>query len=159
MTPLYGRLAQVMGRKGVMILALTFFLSRSFRRDFCCRVILTLTTDGTFLCAIAPTMYFMLFARAVAGAGCGGLLTVTVSLHVISLLSYIEQHLGYHHLRPGFISRQRTVSRRDKPPFWCRFGKRCCTRWLCIRQIWLACRLLGPSTPRYLYFHHGTLET
>ncbi|AAW43996.1 conserved hypothetical protein [Cryptococcus deneoformans JEC21] len=74
MTPLYGRLAQVMGRKGVMILALTFFL------------------NGTFLCAIAPTMYFMLFARAVAGAGCGGLLTVTAII-ISDLVSLADRGL------------------------------------------------------------------
>ncbi|GFZ47341.1 hypothetical protein JCM24511_05084 [Saitozyma sp. JCM 24511] len=61
MTPLYGRLAQVMGRKGAMMLALSFFFT------------------GTLMCAIAPSMNFILVARCIAGAGSGGLLTVTVS--------------------------------------------------------------------------------
>ncbi|WWC63940.1 uncharacterized protein I303_106546 [Kwoniella dejecticola CBS 10117] len=59
MTPLYGRLAQVMGRKGVMLLAVSLYLV------------------GTIMCAVAPSMGFMIAARIVAGAGSGGILTVS----------------------------------------------------------------------------------
>ncbi|WWC73009.1 uncharacterized protein I206_106974 [Kwoniella pini CBS 10737] len=59
MTPLYGRLAQVMGRKGVMLLAVNLYLI------------------GTIMCALAPSMGFMIAARIVAGAGSGGILTVS----------------------------------------------------------------------------------
>ncbi|ODO09551.1 hypothetical protein I350_03154 [Cryptococcus amylolentus CBS 6273] len=65
MTPLYGRLAQVMGRKGCMLLALTFFLSN---------------------------MHFMLFARGVAGAGSGGILTVTAII-ISDLVSLADRGL------------------------------------------------------------------
>ncbi|ODO06051.1 hypothetical protein L198_01280 [Cryptococcus wingfieldii CBS 7118] len=69
MTPLYGRLAQVMGRKGCMLLALTFFLSKSL-----------------------STLVFMLFARGVAGAGSGGILTVTAII-ISDLVSLADRGL------------------------------------------------------------------
>ncbi|KAK8843992.1 hypothetical protein IAR55_006785 [Kwoniella newhampshirensis] len=74
MTPLYGRLAQVMGRKGVMILALTLFLG------------------GTIMCAVAPTMGFMIASRVIAGAGSGGLLTVTAII-ISDLVSLADRGL------------------------------------------------------------------
>ncbi|WRT69156.1 uncharacterized protein IL334_006140 [Kwoniella shivajii] len=74
MTPLYGRLAQVMGRKGVMLLALTLYLS------------------GTIMCAVAPTMYFMIAARVIAGAGSGGMLTVTAII-ISDLVSLADRGL------------------------------------------------------------------
>ncbi|KAL9712790.1 hypothetical protein Ac2012v2_004027 [Leucoagaricus gongylophorus] len=58
-TPLYGRLADILGRKGAMVLALTLFGS------------------GTILCGIAPSMPFLIVARAVAGMGGGGVMTVS----------------------------------------------------------------------------------
>ncbi|KAI4524156.1 MFS general substrate transporter [Schizophyllum commune Loenen D] len=57
-TPLYGRLSDILGRKGAMLLALTLF------------------GVGTACCGIAPSMNTLLAARAVAGMGGGGV-TVT----------------------------------------------------------------------------------
>ncbi|WVW79459.1 hypothetical protein I302_101428 [Kwoniella bestiolae CBS 10118] len=74
MTPLYGRLAQVMGRKGVMLLAVTLYLT------------------GTIMCAIAPTMGFMIAARVVAGAGSGGILTVSAII-ISDLVSLADRGL------------------------------------------------------------------
>ncbi|OCF35647.1 hypothetical protein I316_02702 [Kwoniella heveanensis BCC8398] len=74
MTPLYGRLAQVLGRKGVMLLALAFYLI------------------GTIMCAVAPSMGFMLAARVVAGAGSGGMLTVTAII-ISDLVSLADRGL------------------------------------------------------------------
>ncbi|KAH7879564.1 vacuolar amino acid permease [Lentinula edodes] len=54
-TPLYGRLSDILGRKGAMLLALTLFGS------------------GTISCALAPTMESLIAARAVAGMGGGGI--------------------------------------------------------------------------------------
>ncbi|TEB35507.1 vacuolar amino acid permease [Coprinellus micaceus] len=54
-TPLYGRLADILGRKGAMLLALSLFGS------------------GTILCGAAPSMNALIAARAVAGMGGGGL--------------------------------------------------------------------------------------
>ncbi|KAJ3761646.1 major facilitator superfamily domain-containing protein [Lentinula raphanica] len=54
-TPLYGRLSDILGRKGAMLLALTLFGS------------------GTLCCALAPTMELLIAARAVAGMGGGGI--------------------------------------------------------------------------------------
>ncbi|KAF5369889.1 hypothetical protein D9758_001219 [Tetrapyrgos nigripes] len=56
-TPLYGRLADILGRKGAMLLALSLFGS------------------GTLLCGIAPSMEFLIAARALAGMGGGGIMT------------------------------------------------------------------------------------
>ncbi|KIK65443.1 hypothetical protein GYMLUDRAFT_70555 [Collybiopsis luxurians FD-317 M1] len=53
-TPLYGRLSDILGRKGAMLLALSLFGS------------------GTVFCAFAPTMESLIAARAVAGMGGGG---------------------------------------------------------------------------------------
>ncbi|XP_006460176.1 hypothetical protein AGABI2DRAFT_202979 [Agaricus bisporus var. bisporus H97] len=58
-TPLYGRLADILGRKGAMLLALTLF------------------GTGTMLCGLAPSMSFLIFSRAVAGMGGGGVMTVS----------------------------------------------------------------------------------
>lgn len=54
---IYGRLSDIIGRKGAMLVALTFF------------------TLGTCICATARSMDQLLVARFVAGIGGGGLLT------------------------------------------------------------------------------------
>jgi len=53
-TPLYGRLSDILGRKGAMLLGLSLFGS------------------GTLLCGIAPSMNVLIAARALAGMGGGG---------------------------------------------------------------------------------------
>ncbi|KAJ7068112.1 MFS general substrate transporter [Mycena amicta] len=58
-TPLYGRLADILGRKSAMLLALFFFGS------------------GTILCGLVPSMETLILARAVAGMGGGGVMTVS----------------------------------------------------------------------------------
>ncbi|KAL5508354.1 hypothetical protein ACEPAH_5973 [Sanghuangporus vaninii] len=57
-TPLYGRLADILGRKGAMLLALSLFGS------------------GTIFCGLAPSMEALIAARAVAGMGGGGYVNV-----------------------------------------------------------------------------------
>ncbi|SNX82862.1 related to multidrug resistance protein [Melanopsichium pennsylvanicum] len=56
---IYGRLSDIVGRKGALLIALTFF------------------TTGTCLCAVAKSMDVLLVARFVAGIGGGGLLTTS----------------------------------------------------------------------------------
>lgn len=56
---IYGRLSDIIGRKGALLVALSFF------------------TLGTCLCATAKTMNSLLIARFVAGIGGGGLLTTS----------------------------------------------------------------------------------
>ena len=56
---IYGRLSDIIGRKGALLVALTFF------------------TAGTCLCAVAKSMDALLVARFVAGIGGGGLLTTS----------------------------------------------------------------------------------
>ncbi|KIL00356.1 hypothetical protein PAXRUDRAFT_29848 [Paxillus rubicundulus Ve08.2h10] len=58
-TPLYGRLSDILGRKGAMLLGLTLFGS------------------GTIACGLAPSMEMLILARAVAGMGGGGSITIT----------------------------------------------------------------------------------
>ncbi|KAG1791362.1 vacuolar amino acid permease [Suillus plorans] len=74
-TPLYGRLSDILGRKGAMLLGLTLFGS------------------GTIACAFAPTMEALIVARAVAGMGGGGceIYLVTVSSIAISDLVPLKQ--------------------------------------------------------------------
>lgn len=57
-TPIYGRLADAIGRRNAQITALAFF------------------TVGTSLCAVAPSMYTLIGARCIAGIGGGGLTSV-----------------------------------------------------------------------------------
>lgn len=59
-TPIYGRLADLAGRRAAHITALAFF------------------TLGTVGCAVAPSMSSLIAARAVAGIGGGGINTVGV---------------------------------------------------------------------------------
>ncbi|WVR06002.1 hypothetical protein IAU60_003030 [Kwoniella sp. DSM 27419] len=57
LTPIYGRLCNILGRQASMLLALAIF------------------TTGNLLCAVAPTMNTLIAARALAGMGGGGLST------------------------------------------------------------------------------------
>lgn len=61
-TPIYGRLCDIMGRKYAMLLALSFF------------------SIGTLLCGLATSMEMLIAARALAGAGGGGLTTCTSTI-------------------------------------------------------------------------------
>ncbi|CAD6577469.1 MAG: hypothetical protein TREMPRED_001957 [Tremellales sp. Tagirdzhanova-0007] len=74
MTPLYGRLAMIMGRKAAIMMALTFFFV------------------GTISCALAPTMSFILAARSIAGMGSAGMLTVTAII-ISDLVSVADRGL------------------------------------------------------------------
>ncbi|BGP55673.1 hypothetical protein JCM8202v2_003278 [Rhodotorula sphaerocarpa] len=58
-TPLYGRLADIIGRRNALLIALTLF------------------TGGTTLCGLAPSMLSLLIGRLVAGMGGGGLMAVS----------------------------------------------------------------------------------
>jgi hypothetical protein len=57
-TPIYGRLCDIIGRRGAILTALTFF------------------GIGTIGCGIAPSMETLILARAVAGAGGGAMMSV-----------------------------------------------------------------------------------
>ncbi|GAA5996745.1 uncharacterized protein JCM10292_003177 [Rhodotorula paludigena] len=58
-TPLYGRLADIIGRRTALLIALTLF------------------TSGTALCGLAPSMVSLLVGRLIAGMGGGGLMAVS----------------------------------------------------------------------------------
>ncbi|KAJ3520520.1 hypothetical protein NM688_g9151 [Phlebia brevispora] len=73
-TPLYGRLSDILGRKGAMLLALSLFGS------------------GTLLCGLAPTMDTLIAARAIAGMGGGGVMTVS-SVAVTDLIPLRQRGL------------------------------------------------------------------
>ncbi|TDL29278.1 vacuolar amino acid permease [Rickenella mellea] len=73
-TPLYGRLSDILGRKGAMLLALSLFGS------------------GTICCGLAPSMETLIAARAVAGMGGGGVMTVS-SVAVTDLIPLKQRGL------------------------------------------------------------------
>ncbi|EMD40562.1 hypothetical protein CERSUDRAFT_111161 [Gelatoporia subvermispora B] len=73
-TPLYGRLSDILGRKGAMLLALSLFGS------------------GTLLCGLAPSMDALIAARAIAGMGGGGVMTVS-SVAVTDLIPLRQRGL------------------------------------------------------------------
>ncbi|KAJ7742429.1 vacuolar amino acid permease [Mycena maculata] len=74
-TPLYGRLADILGRKGAMLLALFLFGS------------------GTMLCGMVPSMETLILARALAGMGGGGQVipVMTVAAIVVTDLIPLKQ--------------------------------------------------------------------
>ncbi|KAG8691018.1 hypothetical protein FRC11_007428 [Ceratobasidium sp. 423] len=73
-TPLYGRLSDIMGRKGAMLLALSLF------------------GTGTLLCGMANSMESLIFARAIAGMGGGGVMTVS-SISVTDIIPLKQRGL------------------------------------------------------------------
>lgn len=73
-TPLYGRLSDILGRKGAMLLALSLF------------------GFGTLLCGLAPSMDALIAARAIAGMGGGGVMTVS-SVAVTDLIPLRQRGL------------------------------------------------------------------
>jgi len=73
-TPLYGRLSDILGRRGAMLLALALFGA------------------GTISCGLAPSMEALIAARAVAGMGGGGIMTVA-SVAVTDLIPLKQRGL------------------------------------------------------------------
>ncbi|KAF8313421.1 MFS general substrate transporter [Clavulina sp. PMI_390] len=73
-TPLYGRLADILGRKAALLIALTLF------------------GLGTLLCGLANSMNALIAARAIAGMGGGGIMTVS-SVLMTDLVSLQQRGL------------------------------------------------------------------
>ncbi|KZT26988.1 vacuolar amino acid permease [Neolentinus lepideus HHB14362 ss-1] len=73
-TPLYGRLSDILGRRGAMLLGLFFF------------------GTGTLLCGLANSMETLIAARAIAGMGGGGVMTVS-SVAVTDLIPLKQRGL------------------------------------------------------------------
>jgi MFS family permease len=73
-TPLYGRLADILGRRGALLLALTLFGLFLFCHIFryVTHVYFYFIASGTILCGLAPSLSFLIAARALAGMGGGG---------------------------------------------------------------------------------------
>ncbi|EGO01838.1 hypothetical protein SERLA73DRAFT_71001 [Serpula lacrymans var. lacrymans S7.3] len=70
-----GRLSDIIGRRGAMLLALSLFGKSSLTSLY---PPLTLTPgSGTIACGLASSMEILIIARAVAGMGGGGVMTVT----------------------------------------------------------------------------------
>ncbi|KAJ2967655.1 hypothetical protein NUW54_g13446 [Trametes sanguinea] len=72
--PCAGRLSDILGRKGAMLLALSFF------------------GLGTLFCGLAPSMDALIAARALAGMGGGGVMTVS-SVAVTDLIPLRQRGL------------------------------------------------------------------
>ncbi|KAG8780807.1 hypothetical protein FRC12_022585 [Ceratobasidium sp. 428] len=78
-TPLYGRLSDILGRKGAMMLGLFLF------------------GTGTVFCGLAPSMELLILARAIAGMGGGGVFAVSsiVMTDLIPFTSYQGNNEDY----------------------------------------------------------------
>ncbi|WOO83392.1 Efflux pump dotC [Vanrija pseudolonga] len=74
-TPLYGRLADILGRRVSYLQALLLF------------------TVGTFFCGFAPNFNFLILARFVAGMGGGGVGTVS---NVIMAEAFSKADMGFY---------------------------------------------------------------
>jgi EmrB/QacA subfamily drug resistance transporter len=61
-TPLYGKLADIHGRRPMMLIAIAIFIA------------------GSILCALSPSVPLLAFSRAIQGAGGGGLISVTQTI-------------------------------------------------------------------------------
>src|SRR5207244_3163371 len=73
-TPLFGKLSDIHGRRTVMLIAVAIFIV------------------GSIACALAPTMGFLVAARAVQGIGGGGILPIAQTI-IADLLSPRERPL------------------------------------------------------------------
>ena len=61
-TPLYGKLADIIGRRTTLLTAISVFMV------------------GSILCALAPTMWFLILARFLQGLGGGGLIALAQTI-------------------------------------------------------------------------------
>ena len=61
-TPLYGKLSDIHGRRAMMLIAIALFIA------------------GSLACALAPSMTALVFARALQGLGGGGLMALSQTI-------------------------------------------------------------------------------
>src|SRR6266545_7269408 len=73
-TPLFGKLSDIYGRRAVLLIALAIFIA------------------GSVACALAPTMGVLVAARALQGIGGGGILPIAQTI-IADLLSPRERPL------------------------------------------------------------------
>jgi len=61
-TPLYGKLSDIHGRRGMLLIAITIFVA------------------GSLTCALAPSMMMLILSRALQGLGGGGLMAISQTI-------------------------------------------------------------------------------
>ena len=74
MTPLFGKLSDIYGRRAILLLAIGIFIA------------------GSIACALAPTIWVLILARGLQGIGGGGLLPIAQTI-IADLLSPRERPL------------------------------------------------------------------
>jgi hypothetical protein len=109
MTPLWGRLAAIIGRRQAILASMALFCA------------------GTAGCALAPSMGAVLASRFVSGCGGGGLLTVTAII-VSDLVSLQERGLYQVRARPPRRTERLSSDLDRMPPFVSRATSTCCSR-------------------------------
>jgi EmrB/QacA subfamily drug resistance transporter len=84
-TPLFGKLSDIYGRRAVMLTAILFFII------------------GSVACAVAPSIWFLIAARALQGIGGGGLLPIAQTV-IGDLLSPRERPVVMGHTAIMFVT-------------------------------------------------------
>jgi EmrB/QacA subfamily drug resistance transporter len=77
-TPLYGKLSDIVGRRAMLLTAIAIFVA------------------GSVLCAVSPTMTILIIARAVQGVGGGGLISLAQTI-IADVVTPAERgrYMGY----------------------------------------------------------------
>ncbi|MEI9803925.1 MAG: MFS transporter [Pseudolabrys sp.] len=91
-TPLYGKLSDIYGRRGVMLAAILIFVV------------------GSIACAMAPSMTALIVARALQGLGGGGLMALAQTI-IADIVSPLERGALSGAISARYSPRRRSAAR------------------------------------------------